>query len=413
MDLDLRQLQPADADAFIGLDDAAFSVRSTPEQRAQSLSTTEWPHMLGAFGGDGVLCGVTGSFDQRLTLPGGGRLAVAGVTAVGVLPTHRRQGVLSALMARQLDDVDGAGCSVAVLTASEATIYRRFGYGVASRHQSVRIARARSAFTDPVPSGWSLRLVDDAEAVAAAPARYEAALAARVGGMTRPEGFWPAIFGPTATGVGGGEHFTILCDPPAGAPSSGGYATYKVRRDGPSGHWVTEVGEVVAADPDAEAVLWRYLLDIDLTESLEIGAAPLDDALAWRLADWRAYQVRSQADFLWVRILDPVAALSARVYGSADELVLGVTDRFRPAGSGRYRVVSPTEGSPGVAEVTRTDQLADLELDVAELGSLFLGGVTASTLARAGRIAVRSDEVLVRADRLFAAEHQPFCLTRF
>ena len=153
MDLTLRPLQPDDADAFIGLDDAAFSVRSTPEQRAQSLSTTEWPRMLGAFGGDGGLCGVTGSYDQRLTLPGGERPAVAGVTAVGVLPTHRRQGILSALMARQLDDVAAAGCPVAVLTASEATIYRRFGYGVASRHQSVRIERARSAFADPVPSG--------------------------------------------------------------------------------------------------------------------------------------------------------------------------------------------------------------------------------------------------------------------
>ncbi len=413
MDLTLRQLRSDDADAFWVVDDAAFSVRPTPEQRAQSLSATEWPRMLGAFGGDGVLCGVTGSFDQRLTLPGGGRQAVAGVTAVGVLPTHRRQGVLSALMARQLDDVAAAGCSVAVLTASEATIYRRFGYGVASRHQSVRIDRARSAFTDPVPAGWGLRLVDDDEALSAAPSRFEAAAAVRVGGMTRPEGFWPAIFGPTETWVGGGEHFTVLCDPPAGDPRPGGYATYKVRHEASAGHWVTQVGEVVAADSDAEAVLWRYLLDIDLTEALEIGAAPLDDALAFRLADWRAYQVRSQVDHLWVRILDPIAALSARSYGSADELVVEVTDRFRPAQSGRYRLVSAAPGSPGSAQVTRTERPADLELDVADLGSLYLGGVSATTLVRAGRIRVRADQVATRADRLFAAEHQPFCLTRF
>ncbi len=413
MDLTLRPLQPDDADAFIGLDDVAFSVRSTPDQRAQSLSTTEWPRMLGAFGGDGVLRGVTGSYDQRLTLPGGERPAVAGVTAVGVAPTHRRQGILSALMARQLDDVAAAGCPVAVLTASEATIYRRFGYGVASRHQSVRIERARSAFADPVPAGWTLALVDDDEARVTVPARFEAAAAVRVGAMTRPDGFWPAIFGPTETWVGGGEHFTVLCDPPADDPRPGGYATYKVRRDGPAGHWITEVGEVVAADPDAEAVLWRYLLDLDLTEALEVQAAPLDDALAFRLADWRAYQVRSQADFLWVRILDPIAALSARSYGSADELVLEVTDRFRPEQQGRYRLVSPEPASPGTAQVERTDRSADLQLDVAELGSLYLGGISATTLARAGRILARSDQVATRADRLFAAEHQPFCLTRF
>jgi predicted acetyltransferase len=413
VDLTLRQLQPADADAFIGLDDAAFSVRSTPEQRAQALSTTDWSRMLGAFGGDGVLCGVTGSYDQRLTLPGGGRLAVAGVTAVGVLPTHRRRGVLSSLMARQLDDLAASGCSVAVLTASEATIYRRFGYGVASRHHSVRIERARSAFADPVPADWTLRLVDDDEAQELAPPRFEAALAGRVGALTRPTGFWSAIFGPTETWVGGGEHFTVLCDPPAGSAAPGGYATYKVRREGTSGHWVTQVGEVVAADPGAEAVLWRYLLDIDLTEALEIGAAPLDDALAWRLADWRAYQVQSQADLLWVRLLDPVAALSARAYGSADELVVEVADRLRPAQAGRYRLVSPAAASPGTAQVSLTDRPADLELDVADLGSLYLGGVSASTLIRGGRIRARDADVAARADRLFAAEHQPFCLTRF
>ncbi len=412
MDLTLRALEPTDADAFWELDDAAFSGRSTSEQRAQS-ALLEWSRTVGAFTGDGRLCGSTGSFDQLLTLPGGARQPVAGVTAVGVLPTHRRTGVLTALMARQLDDLVDAGVAVAVLTASEATIYRRFGYGVASRHQSVRIDRARSSFAEPRPAGWSLRLVDRDEAVAAAPARFEAAAAARVGGLTRPDRFWPTIFGPVETWAGGGDHFTVLCDPPAGSDLPGGYAIYKVRRDGPSGGWVTQVGEVVAAHPDAEAVLWRYLLDLDLTATLEIGAAPLDDPLAWRLADWRAYQVRSQVDFLWARLLDPVAALSARAYGSADELVLGVTDRFRPSAASRYHLANPSPGAPGAAEVRPTDAPADLEVDVADLGSLYLGGVSASTLARAGRVEARRDDVLARADRLFAAEHQPFCLTRF
>ena len=412
MDLDLRLLDDGDADAFAELDDAAFAVRSTPEQRAQSLATLEWPATIGAFEG-GQLRGVTSSFDQQLTLPGGARVPVAGVTAVGVLPTHRRRGILSALMARQLDEVAASGRALAVLNASEATIYRRFGYGVASRYQSVRVDRARSSFAQPPEAGWSVRLVDDAEAVELGPVHYEALLARQVGGLTRPDAFWPAIFGPTQTWVGGGEHFTVVAEASAGEPRPGGYALYKVRRDHPAGHWVTVVDEVVAADPAAEAVLWRYLLDLDLTDALECSAAPLDDPLPWRLVDWRAYQVRSQSDFLWVRLLDPRAALAARAYGAPDRLVLELRDAFRPATAGRYQVTAAQAGELGGVEVVSTDQPPDLELDVADLGSLYLGDTTASTLARAGRLAPASPEVLGRADRFFATERLPFCLTRF
>jgi predicted acetyltransferase len=407
VDITLRALGPDDQDAFVALDDAAFSNRSTPEQRAQALATTEWASMLGAFGG-GRLWGVAGSLAQRLTVPGGARLPVAGVTAVGVLPTHRRRGVLRALMGRQLKQVADAGCPLAVLTASEATIYRRFGYGVASRHQSVRLDRARSTFLAADADRWTLELVDDAAGVELAPGCFEAYVASRVGGLTRPDSFWPFLFGATETWLGGGEHFTVVCRSAATAEPAG-YALYKVRHQGASGHWVTEVAEVVAADPGAEASLWRYLLDIDLTEALEIGAAPLDDALAWRLVDGRAHQVTGQADHLWVRLVDPAAALAARTYGSTDALVIEVVDPFRPASSGRYRVQAEA-GRAG--QVSPTEAPADLVLDVADLGSLYLGGVSATTLARAGRLQA-AQPVVARADRFLAAEHQPFCLTRF
>ncbi len=407
MDITLRALGPADQDAFVALDDAAFSTRSTPEQRAQAMAVTDWSSMLGAFG-DGRLCGAAGSFAQRLTVPGGARLPVAGVTAVGVLPTHRRRGVLTALMARQLDDVAAAGCPLAVLTASEATIYRRFGYGVASRHQSVRVDRARAAMAEPAPDEWVLELIDDDVAVGLAPACFEAQAAARVGGLTRPDTFWPFLFGPTETWLGGGEHFTVLCRSAATAEPAG-YALYKVRHVGPSGHWVAEVAEVVAAAAGAEAALWGFLLDIDLTATVEMAAAPLDDALAWRLVDGRAYQVTGQADHLWVRVLDPLAALAARTYGSSDELIFEVLDPFRPASSGRYQVGAEAGGR---AQVTMTEARPDLVVDVADLGSLYLGGVSATTLARAGRLRA-VDEVVARADRFLAAEHLPFCLTRF
>src|SRR5262245_9642979 len=77
-----------------------------------------------------------------LTVPGG-RLPAAGVTAVGVLPTHRRRGILRALMRAQLDDCRRRGEPVAYLWATEDTIYGRFGYGIASVSGEIEIARER------------------------------------------------------------------------------------------------------------------------------------------------------------------------------------------------------------------------------------------------------------------------------
>ncbi len=407
MDISLRTLDASDADAFLDLDDAAFSVRSDAHRRTQSAAATEWPRMHGAFDGH-LLCGAAGAFSQTLTLPGGGRVPVAGVTAVGVLPTHRRRGVLTALMGAQLDDVAGRGEAMAVLNASEATIYGRFGYGVATRQRFARVDRARAAFAPRVGGEWSLRLIDDAEAVTVAPALFDAYVASRPGALTRPDVFWPAVFGPTEGWFGGGEHFTVVCAVDGGPPC--GYAIYRVRRDGPAGQWVTLATEVIAADLDAEAVLWRFLLDVDLTKAVEIPGGPLDDPLQWRLGDHRAYRVTGESDALWVRILDPIAALEARSYGAPGELVVELTDAFRPATSGRYAIVV---GDDGAATVSSTRRRPDVALGVAELGSVYLGGVAPSTLAAAGRVVECQPGAAGRADRMFAAERAPFCITKF
>jgi predicted acetyltransferase len=413
MDLTLRPLDPAEVDAFIDLDDAAFSVRSDPTRRAASAATIEWPRTLAAFEPDGTLCGVVGANSQTLTLPGGARVPVAGVTAVGVLPTHRRRGVLTSLMASQLDDVADRGEALAVLNASEATIYRRFGYGVATRLAFATVDAERAAFATAAPGEWWLRLVDDAEGVELAPAMFDAHVASRPGGLTRPDAFWPAIFSTSESWVGGGEHFTVVCGR-AGGPACG-YAMYKVKRATPAGHWTTVTSEVIAADPDAEAVLWRFLLDIDLTSSLEVEGGPVDGALRWRLVDERAYRVTSEFDFLWVRVVDPVAALGARGYGAPGELVIELVDDFRPATAGRYRLSVGTDASGAVAApvAARTEDRADLAMDVADLGAIYLGGARPSTLGAAGRIVEVVAGALAAADRMFAAERVPFCLTHF
>jgi predicted acetyltransferase len=316
-------------------------------------------------------------------------------------------------MSEQLDDVAGRGEALAVLTASEATIYGRFGYGVATQATSVRIDLDHSSFGAEPAGEWEHRLVDDEEAIRIAPALFDAHVASRPGGLTRPDAFWPAVFSPTETWVGGGEHFTVVCGRPGAPPS--GYAIYRVARDMPPGHWRTHVTEVVATDDDAEAALWRFLLDLDLTSSLEIRTTPRDGALRWRLTDARAYRVTGERDFLWLRVVDPIAALRDRGYGSTGELALELHDAFRPATSGCYRlsVGADQEGRIAASAVARTDAAPDLSMDGPALSAIFLGGVRPSTLATAGRVAASSTAALALADRMFAAEREPFCLTQF
>jgi predicted acetyltransferase len=414
VDISIRGLVEADGDDYLRVDGTGFSFHPSAEMRREGLASAEWDRMLGAFDARGEICGSAGAYSQQLTLPGGAQVPVPGVTAVAVLPTHRRRGVLTALMAAQLDDVVARGEALAVLNASEPTIYRRFGYGIASLDAAVRVDSRRSTFAVPVDPALSLRMIDDDEAIEVAPAVFRAHVAAQVGAMTRPDGWWPGVFSTDETWRGGGDHFTVLCESSDGVPA--GYAIYRAPTGRPPGQRSVIAKELVAANPEVAAALWRFLLDIDLTYFVEMGAAPVDDPVRWRLVDQGAYQVTGDSDFLWVRILDPVPALAARCYGAADSLVVEVADPFRPQTAGCFRV---TAGSPDAAtgacraEAEATDDEPDLVMDIAELGSLYLGGVDASTLVRAGRIDERTRGAVARADRFFAAEHRPFCITRF
>ena len=407
MDLALRRLTADDFDEYFAVDCAAFSATPKPEDRAQAEATTEWDRTFGAFDG-AALCGTAGAYEFAVTLPGGGVVPTSGVTAVAVLPTHRRRGVLTALMQRQLADVVERGEVLALLTASEATIYGRFGYGLATEDRKIEIVRARSRFARPTPDGLATRMITKAEAVERAPAWFDAFRRARVGEVSRPASWWPVIFGDHETWKGGGDIFVVACEPTDGRP--GGYASYKVDHERPAGSVLT-VRDLVAADADVRGALWRFLLDVDLIDTIEASVAP-DDDLRWRLVDWRGCRVTGTEDFLWARVVDPAGALAARRYPVADAYVIELDDPFLPTNSGCYQVA----GGPDHAEAERVPPTADADLvmDVSALGSIYLGGFSPSQLARAGRLAGRSDEVLARADRFFAAGGPgPFCSTSF
>lgn len=359
---------------------------------------------------DGDACGGVGSFPFELTLPGGATVPASGVSDVGVLPTHRRRGVLRSLMARQLDDLAQRGDVAAVLHASEAGIYRRFGFGPATRWRHVEIDARRASFVPWWPDpGGRYRLVPRAEAHAACAEVHDHARRGRAGGLSRSADWWRIVLGDVPLYIGGGrDRLVLLHEDEAGRPD--GYALYEVREDwsGGSAHHTLHAAEVVAADERVELGLWRTLLDHDLVARVT-GAMPVDHTLWDVLVDPRQARVRWEQDLLWVRLLDVPAALSARRYAVDGELVLEVLDAFRPQTAGTYLLRS--EG--GAASCEATDRPAELRLDVSDLAACWLGDTTLRRLTRAGRVEQLADGAAERGDAMFATERPPWCWVRF
>jgi predicted acetyltransferase len=355
--------------------------------------------------GDAVVA-TAGSYAFEVTVPGGARLPMAGVCMVTVHPTHRRRGILRRVMAAQLDDVARRGEPLAGLTASESSIYERFGYGTATFSARWELESGHARLQPPPSPGGHVRMVDGDAAAAAAHAVYSRVAPARVGELGRTEQWWPHLFAP---GRHGPRFFTAVHDDADGTPAA--FARYVIDAQWPDGVAAStlRVLEVQAVDADAEAAMWSFLFGVDLVGTITAGERPVDDPLRWRLPDPRRLRVRQVRDHLWVRVLDVGAALSARTYGADDALVLELNDGFRPHDSGCWLV----DGGPDGATCTRTDRAADLTLSAADLGALVLGGVPASTLAAAGRVRALTTHAVARADRMFLVHPSPWCTTHF
>jgi predicted acetyltransferase len=151
------------------------------------------------------------------------------------------------------------------------------------------------------------------------------------------------------------------------------------------------------------------VLAVDLVGTVEWSAAPVDLPFRWRLANPRAVRVTRELDHLWLRPFDVPACLAGRRYGVEGACVLAVIDPVRPALGGRFRL----EGGPDGAACRRSDAEPDLAVGVADLGALLLGGVSWSTLWRAGLVDERTPGAVVRADLMFRADRAPFCSTDF
>jgi predicted acetyltransferase len=356
--------------------------------------------------GDAIVS-TASSYAFDVTVPGGARLPMAAVSMVTVHPTHRRRGVLRRVMDAQLDDVARRGEPLAGLTASEASIYERFGYGTATFTTDWELESEYARLHDaPSGDGGRVRLVDAETATRAAHDVYSRIAPTRVGELTRPEQWWAPLFAPRSRGA---RFFTAVHEGPDRVPDA--FARYVL-----DNHWpdavaadVLRVLEFQAVDADAEAALWHYLFGIDLVGTIKAVDRPVDDPLRWRLPDHRRMRVRQLRDHLWLRVLDVAAALGARTYSTDDALVLELVDDFRPENSACWLV----DGGPEGATCTRTDRAPDLVLSAPDLGALYLGGVPASTLAAAGRVRELTSGAVARADRFLLVHPSPWCTTHF
>jgi predicted acetyltransferase len=390
--MELRPATREEMDDFGRAVMSAFHAELT-EEDIRHYERIDEPERTLAWFDDGRLVAGAAIYTRHLTVPGA-IVPCAAVTGVGVRPTHRRRGLLTAMMRRQLEEVHARGEPVAALWASEGAIYGRFGYGIAARIGSLTARRPMARLTAP-PPGDSPRAGAAADHVEHMRAVHERVRAARPGMLDRPGPWWDVRLHDPESRRRGAQPLQAVAVPD-------GYALYAVRgdrdEDGPAGEVV--VRELVAATAEARALLWAFLLDQDLTRTVTWTLAPPDEPLWLMLTDPDAVRVVLETS-LWARLVDVAGALAARSYASDPDVVIEVADTFCPWNAGRFRLAG------GACE--RTDADADLALDASVLGAAYLGGTTLRELAGAGRVTELSPGALERASAAFSGSVAPWC----
>ncbi len=382
--------------------ETAFGEHLREEDAAIWEPVFEPDRAIGTFDGD-RLVGTAAAFSYELTVPGG-VLPAAGVTMVGVHPTHRRRGALRQMMRMQLDDVHDRGEPLAILWASEGSIYQRFGYGLATVRMRVDVAHDRSAFGRPhVPVG-EIRFIAVEEAKRVFPPIHDAILPTRPGFFNRTPAFWDEILhDPEHWRNGAGAAFHVVHEVD-GAPD--GYARYRINdkwdESGPNSTLI--ISELLATNPTAHLDLWRFLLDVDLIGRIEAWNVAPDEPLILAALEPRRLGL-GLSDGLWLRVVDVPAALAGRRYRTDGSVVLEISDSFCPWNEGRWALT--VEG--GVPRVEPSGDAPDLACEISDLGAAYLGGFSFRQLADAARVTELAPGGIARADALFATERAPWC----
>lgn len=398
MTIEIRPPAEAELRAAMEAAESAFGaeVEDADWEREQKILPAS--RALAAYDGDTPV-GFAAAYAFDLTIPGG-QLPCAGVTWVGVLPSHRRRGILRDFMRRQLDDVRSWGEPIAALWASEASIYGRFGYGPAAPGLHAKSDPARFALRDDGRPKAAVRLIDADEAFRLFPAVYDRLRVRRAGMLSRSETWWKELrlADPKEWRRGASQKFYAVAEVDGAAE---GYAMYRVKSEWEDGFARGEVRvvEAFATSPAVEGDLWRFLHGIDLIVKVDVHSLDPASSLFLSVRDPRALGIKL-ADALWLRLVDVDAALKARSYKPGQSLVLEVTDELCPWNAGRYRVGD---------DAGRTEDTADLALDVADLASAYLGAFDFHRLVHSGCAQERRECAAEAATLLFRTDLPPYC----
>ncbi len=350
------------------------------------------------------------AYSRQLTVPGGAVLPIAAVTLVTVAPSYRRRGLLTKMMHEQLADCVAREEPVALLWASEASIYGRYGYGPAITSLDLAGDTREMAFWPKVDLGaGSVGEVEREEWLAVVEPLHARLLPDRPGALTRPPVWWRSVTSDhPARRADGSPYRYALHYTADGTPD--GYLAFRTRGSG-SGLITADVevrvGAIDATDAAGYARLWRFVLDLDLVRRFRASVAP-DDPLPHLLGN-RDALVGRLGEGTFARLVNVPRALEARRYGVPVDLVIDVRDTVLPQNAGVYRL----RGGPDGAEVRRVNEKPDVALDVRELATLYLGGTPATVLQRAGLVHERSAGAVAALTAAFSWSRLPFCLDYF
>lgn len=404
MDLQLRPATTDELSAYFTSMADTFAETPRDEDRAIDLTIVEPERTLLAEDG-GQVVATGGIFTRQLTVPGA-VVPMAGVTYISVAPTHRRRGLLTAMILRQLNELhEGPGEPIAGLWASESVIYQRYGYGIAARLAVQSGPTAELTFRPAVDLGTGrVRAVSKEDALKLAVPVYEAVRAVRPGFLDRDERWWNRRYADLEHWRDGATALRFAVYEEADGAVTG-WTAYRIKADWQphSPNNQVNVQDVLGTTPQATAALWRFLLDHDLVRRVQRWSAPVDDPLNLLLANPRSLTTEVM-DSLWLRVVDVDRALAARRYRTELDVVIEVSDELCPWNTGRWRLVGGPEG----AECTATDAPGDVALSVTELGAAYLGGVSLVELAAAGRV-YGEPGALARASLAFGWDPQPWC----
>ena len=375
-----------------------FGGHYQPDEGELEYEKTTWDPLSSAVLAfdDDELVGTSAGYDFRITIPSGPSKFL-GVTEVTVASTHRRRGILRAMMQRLLRKGLDEGHHIAGLWASESNIYGRFGFGISGETQVAKLDTRHGQFRKEHDLQGELRFASLGMMRQAAPKIWEKSAAQTTGMIKRREGEWDWRYNPQRIkNIKPRKPFFVIYSE-NGVPL--GYVEYSIedRQRGMHSANLVRVRELIAATATAETALWRYVLDIDLASEIYDGHHPKKSSLLWLLTDPRKLSFEPY-DSMWIRILDPLKALSARTYSASGEIAIEVTDDFCPWTNGVYLL---TVDDNGVGTCDRTDRLPDVTMPIASIGSIYMGAHYLADLQRAGRVTEHKSGSIAQIDTMF------------